>query len=97
VTFAHEQAVDEETQAWARERGFLIGQPNVIAITKIRDPLALMEVLKAAYPPRYLRQNVEPFLGRLPLRIELQWPEVALLIDALRASSAFDYEVNPSS
>lgn len=92
----HEDALDEATAAWARERGFLAGQPNIIVITKVRDRDALLEVFKAAYPPRYLRQEVEPFLGRLPLRLEVQWPETALLLEALRATEAFDYEVNPS-
>lgn len=91
----HESAVDDAMAAWARARGFLLGQPNVLVIVKVRDRDALLEVLKAAYPPRYLRQEVEPFLARLPLRLELQWPETALLLDALRATDVFDYEVNP--
>lgn len=92
----HEDAVDAETAEWARERGFNRGVPNQLVITKVRDPDATLEVFKAAYPPRYLRQEVEPFLARLPLRLELSWPDTALLLDALRASDAFDYEVNPS-
>jgi hypothetical protein len=43
-----------------------------------------------------LRQNIEPFLTRLPFRLELPWPELALLLDALRTADSFDYEVNPS-
>lgn len=93
----HEPAVDDELQAWARERGFVIGAPNVLVVTKVRDVAALVEVFKAAYPPRYLRQNVEPFLARLPLTLEVQWPETALMLAALRGSDAFDYQVNPPS
>ena len=92
----HEAAVDDSMADWARSRGFRIGQPNTLAVTKVRDPDATIEVFKAAYPPRYIRQEVEPFLTRLPLRLELQWPDTALLLDALRATDAFDYEVNPS-
>lgn len=95
ATFGHEAALDEAAQAWARERGFNVGAPNTLVVTKVRDPAALLEVFKAAYPPRYVRQEVEPFLARLPLRLELSWPDTALLLDALRASDAFDYEVNP--
>jgi hypothetical protein len=92
----HEAAVDDSMASWARERGFRIGQPNQLVITKVRDRDATIEVFKAAYPPRYIRQEVEPFLARLPLRLELQWPDTALLLEALRATVAFDYEVNPA-
>lgn len=96
ATFATESAIDDDTRAWARERRFAIGTPNVLVVTKVRDPAATLELFKAAYPPRYLRQNIEPFLTRLPLRLELPWPELALLLDALRTADSFDYEVNPS-
>lgn len=92
----HEAAIDEGVAAWARARGFQIGVPNRIVVTKVRDAVATLEVFKAAYPPRYLRQNVEPFLTKLPLRLDLSWPDSALLLDALRTSDAFDYEVNPT-
>lgn len=96
TSFEHASAVGDREEAWARARGFAIGMPNVLVITKVRDTVATLEVFKAAYPPRYLRQNIEPFLTRLPLRLELPWPEFALLLDALRVAVAFDYEVNPS-
>ncbi len=91
----HEPALDEAAQAWAREHGFRIGAANTLVVTKVRDPEATIEVFKAAYPPRYLRQEVEPFLTRLPLRLELSWPDTAMLLEELRKSAAFDYEVNP--
>ncbi len=91
----HEAAVDKEVAEWARARGFQIGVPNRLVITKVRDAVATLEVFKAAYPPRYLRQEVEPFLTKLPLALELSWPDTALLLDVLRGSDVFDYEVNP--
>ena len=96
ASFEHDDAVGAETATWAKDRGFTLGTPNVVVVTKVRDIVATLEVFKTAYPPRYLRQNIEPFLTRLPLRLELPWPEVALLLDALRATLAFEYEVNPS-
>ncbi len=96
ATFDTASAIDDDTQSWARARGFAIGRPNVLVVTKVRDTAATLEMFKAAYPPRYLRQNIEPFLTRLPLRLELPWPELALLLDGLRTADSFDYEVNPS-
>ena len=95
VAIGHEAALDDEVAAWATARGFQLGAPNRLVITKVRDAVATVEVFKAAYPPRYLRQEVEPFLARLPLSLELSWPDTALLLDALRGSDVFDYEVNP--
>jgi hypothetical protein len=95
LAFEHGSAIDDALAAWGRERGFQLGGPNRLVITKVRDAVATLEVFKAAYPPRYLRQEVEPFLARLPLTLELSWPDTALLLEALRVSDVFDYEVNP--
>ena len=95
IAIEHVAAIDDEVATWARDRGFQIGAPNRLVIIKVRDAAATLEVFKAAYPPRYLRQEVEPFLTRLPLALELSWPDTALLLDALRGSDVFDYEVNP--
>ena len=81
--------------AWAQERGFRLRLPNRVVITKVRDPDALRETFKAAFPPRWIRQEIDPFLARLPHTIELTWPDTELLLDALRTTAAFDYEVNP--
>jgi hypothetical protein len=95
IAIEHVAGLDDVTAQWATERGFLVGLPNVLVVTKVRDVAATIEVFKAAYPPRYVRQNIEPFLARLPLRLELPWPDTALLLDGLRASDVIDYEVNP--
>ena len=84
-----------DTLTWAAERGFKLRLPNRIAITKVRDPDALREVFKAAFAPRWIRQEIDPFLGRLPHVVGLTWPDTELLLDALRTTAAFDYEVNP--
>jgi hypothetical protein len=100
---------------WASEHGFKLRLPNRVVITKVRDPDALREVFKAAFPPRWIRQEIDrhsappfggaarsgrarpfdPFITRLPHAVELTWPDTALLLDALRTTEAFDYEVNP--
>ena len=87
-------AVSLETYVWAHAKGFRLEAPNTLAITKVHDRDATLEVMKAAYTARYVRHEVEPFLAKLPLELELDWPASALLLEALRATQAFDYEVN---
>jgi hypothetical protein len=79
---------------WAKQRGFKLHAANRIVIRKIRQHDEAVATLRCAFDARHIRAELVR-TGTQPLRLELDWPRTALLIEALRTSDAFDYEVNP--
>lgn len=90
-------AMSLESYAFALNAGFYLHARNRIRITKVREAEAAVAVLRCAFDARYLRTELaNAELAKRPLTLELDWPQTALIVEQLRLSDAFDYEVNPS-
>jgi hypothetical protein len=79
---------------WGTRRGFVPRAPNRLVITKVHQHDQAVAVLRCAFDARYIRAELQR-VGPTPLRLELDWPQTALLIEQLQHCDAFDYEVNP--
>jgi len=87
-------ALSLENYAWAAQHGFHLHKPNRLVITKVRDYNGAVSVLRAAFDSRLIRGALLD-LEKLPVHVDLDWPQSALVIEQLRHSDAFDYEVPP--
>lgn len=87
-------ALSLDLYVWAKQRGFRLHAPNQLVITKVHGHDAAVAILRCAFDARYIRSALLEMDKKLPLALD--WPQSALLIEQLRTTDAFDYEVNPT-
>jgi hypothetical protein len=88
-------ALSLDLYVWAKQRGFHLHAPNQLVITKVHHLDAAVAILRCAFDARYIRTELVAMTMK-PLALSLDWPQTALLVESLRTTDAFDYEVNPT-
>jgi hypothetical protein len=86
-------AVTLESYVWALQSGFALHAPNALVIKAVHQLDSALGVFRVAYPPRYVRDEIARLLAHLPARIEMDWPATALVLEPLRYTDAFSYDV----
>ena len=87
-------ALSLDLYVWAKQRGFRLHATNQLMVTKVHQQDTTVAILRCAFDARYIRTELLA-IGTKPLPLSLDWPQTALLIEQLRTTDAFDYEVNP--